>query len=256
MRNGTAGDFDYEAGGATYSAHRRADPSIAALVHDALGDARTVVNVGAGAGSYEPTDRYVVAVEPSARMRSQRPAHLPPAVDGVAESLPFDDDAFDAAMATITLHQWSDTRAGLRELRRVSRGPVVLLTFDGDALERFWLTEYVPELVAAERRRYPPLDWIVEQLGGRTTISAVSVPIDCTDGFTEAFYARPEQFLVDDVRRSQSAWGLVDDDVEAKAVGRLRRDLEDGTWHARHGHLLEQPIFDSSLRLVVASAPG
>jgi SAM-dependent methyltransferase len=248
-----AGDFDYEAGGATYSAHRQADPSIAALVHDALGDARTVVNVGAGAGSYEPTDRYVVAVEPSPRMRSQRPAHLPPAVDGVAESLPFDDDAFGAAMATVTLHQWSDAGAGLRELRRVSRGSVVLLTFDGDALERFWLTEYVPELVAAERRRYPPLDWIAEQLGDHTTVSAVPVPIDCTDGFTEAFYARPEQFLVDDVRRSQSAWGFVSDDVEAAAVARLRRDLEDGTWHARHGHLLDQPVFDGSLRLVVAS---
>ena len=160
MRGTGAGDFDYETGGATYSAHRRADPSITALVHDALGDARTVVNVGAGAGSYEPTDRYVVAVEPSPRMRSQRPAHLPPAIDGIAESLPFDDDAFGAAMATITLHQWGDAGAGLRELRRVSRGPVVLLTFDGDALERFWLTEYVPELVAAEQRRYPPLDWI------------------------------------------------------------------------------------------------
>jgi hypothetical protein len=130
---------------------------------------------------------------------------------------------------------------------------VVLLTFDGDALERFWLTEYVPELVAAEQRRYPPLDWIVEQLGGRATVSAVPVPIDCTDGFTEAFYARPEQFLVDDVRRSQSAWGFVSDDVEAAAMARLGRDLEDGTWHARHGHLLDQPVFDSSLRLVVAS---
>jgi hypothetical protein len=110
----------------------------------------------------------------------------------------------------------------------------------------------VPELVAAERRRYPPLDWIAEQLGGRTTVSAVPVPIDCTDGFTEAFYARPEQFLVDGVRRSQSAWGFVSDDVEAAAVARLRRDLEDGTWHARHGLLLDQPVFDSSLRLVVA----
>jgi SAM-dependent methyltransferase len=252
VRSTSAGDFDYERGGAAYSTHRRADPTITALVHGALGDARSVVNVGAGAGSYEPTDRYVVAVEPSPTMRSQRPPHLPPALDAAAEALPFDDDAFAAAMATVTLHQWSDPGAGLRELRRVSRGPVVLLTFDGDALERFWLTEYVPELIAAEQRRYPSLEWIAEQLGGRTTVTAVPVPIDCTDGFTEAFYARPGQFLVDDVRRSQSAWGFVSDEVEARAVARLRHDLEDGTWHERHGHLLDQPVFESSLRLVVA----
>jgi SAM-dependent methyltransferase len=250
---GRAGDFDYERGGTSYSAHRRADPSIAALVHDALGTAPTVVNVGAGAGSYEPTDRYVVAVEPSPMMRSQRPPHLPRAVDAVAGSLPFVDGAFGAAMATVTLHQWRDAAVGLRELRRVSRGPVVLLTFDAEELERFWLTEYAPELVAAEQRRYPSLDWIAEQLGGRSVVTPVPIPIDCTDGFAEAYYARPEAFLLDTVRRSQSAWGFISDEAEAHAVARLRSDLADGSWRDRHGHLLDQPVYEGSLRLVVAS---
>jgi SAM-dependent methyltransferase len=247
------GDFDYERGGATYSSQRRADPTIAGLVLDALGDARTVVNVGAGAGSYEPTDRYVLAVEPSPMMRSQRPRHLAPALDATAEALPFDDDSFDAAMATVTIHQWGDAATGLRELRRVARGPVVALTFDGDALERFWLADYVPELIAAERRRYQPLDWICEQLGGECSVRPVPIPIDCTDGFTEAFYARPERFLEDDVRRAQSAWGFVDDVVEARAVARLRDDLANGEWHGRYGSLLDQPTFDGSLRLIVAT---
>ena len=135
----------------------------------ALGDARTVLNVGAGAGSYEPEDRYVVAVEPSAKMRAQRRS---PAVDATAEKLPFDDDSFDAAMATITIHQWADGDAGLRELRRVSRGPVVILTFDATAIAEFWLGEYVPEVIEAEARRYQPLDHIAAVLGGDVTVSA------------------------------------------------------------------------------------
>ncbi len=149
MPSRVAGDFDYESGGTGYAVHRRTDPRIAALVHAALGDARTVVNVGAGAGSYEPIDRDVTAVEPSEAMRRQRPAHLAPAVDAVAEALPFPDGSFDAAMAMVTIHQWPDAERGLRELRRVSRGPVVILTFDGDALDEFWLAEYAPELIAA-----------------------------------------------------------------------------------------------------------
>jgi hypothetical protein len=251
MRAGSAGDFDYERHGSAYSSIRRADPRIERLVHEALGDAHTVINVGAGAGSYEPVDRYVVAVEPSAQMRSQRPSARVPAIDATAESLPFDDHAFDAAMATVTVHQWSDAAAGVRELRRVARGAVVILTFDGTALDRFWLADYVPDLIAAERTRYQPMGWFGDQLGGTTTLSPVPVPIDCTDGFTEAFYARPERFLDESVRRSQSAWSFVDDAVEARFVDRLASDLADGTWHRRYGHLLDQPTFEGSLRLVV-----
>ncbi|MEW1841581.1 methyltransferase domain-containing protein [Nonomuraea angiospora] len=246
-----AGDFDYDRHGQGYARRRRTDPRIAARVHAALGEARTVINVGAGAGSYEPEDRHVVAVEPSAAMRAQRPRHLAPALDATAERLPFDDGSFDAAMATVTVHQWNDTEQGLRELRRVARGPVVILTFDGDALDLLWLAEYAPELIAAERRRYPPIDLIASLIGGRTEVMPVPIPIDCVDGFTEAYYARPERFLDPRVRASQSAWGFVDDDAEARAVDRLRRDLDSGAWDDRFGRLREQPEFVGSLRLVV-----
>ncbi|MEV4095834.1 methyltransferase domain-containing protein [Streptosporangium saharense] len=247
----SAGDFDYERHGHGYAGRRRTDPRIAAHVHAALGQARTVVNVGAGAGSYEPLDRHVVAVEPSAAMRAQRPRHLAPAVNAAAERLPFDDDAFDAAMATVTVHQWSDLERGLGELRRVSAGPVVVLTFDPDALDLIWLAEYVPEFVAVERRRFPTIDLIASHLGTRAEVLPVTIPIDCVDGFIEAYYARPEYFLDPEVRASQSAWGFVDDAVESQAVERLRRDLDSGAWDERFGHLREQPEFSGSLRLVV-----
>jgi SAM-dependent methyltransferase len=250
-----AGDFDYETRGDGYAVHRRTDPRLAAYVHAALGDARTVINVGAGAGSYEPADREVTAVEPSAAMRAQRPARLAPAVDAVAQDLPFADASFDAGMAMITVHQWPDAEAGLRELRRVSRGPVVVLTFDGDALDRFWLARYVPELIAAERRRYPAITAIQAALGGTSEVTPLPVPIDCVDGFTEAYYARPEQLLDAAVRRSQSAWGFVDPDVERRAVAALARDLQSGAWDLQYGSLRSAPEFSSSLRLITAR-PG
>ncbi|MFC6082509.1 class I SAM-dependent methyltransferase [Sphaerisporangium aureirubrum] len=248
-----AGDFDYERHGQGYAVQRRTDPRIAAQVLAALGDGRSVINVGAGAGSYEPEDRYVVAVEPSRMMRAQRPAHRVPALDAVAERLPFDDGAFDAAMATVTVHQWADTERGLRELRRVSRGPVVVLTFDGDALDLLWLAEYAPELIAAERRRYPKIDMIASLVGGTARVETVAIPLDCVDGFTEAYYGRPERFLDPAVRGSQSAWGFVDDAAEERAVARLRDDLDSGAWDAAHGRLREQPEFLGSLRLVVGT---
>lgn len=246
-----AGDFDYEAGGATYATVRRPDPRIEAMVHEGLGDARSVLNVGAGAGSYEPADRRVVAVEPSAAMRAQRPAERVPAVIGIAEDLPFDDDSFDAVMAMITVHQWPDTARGLSELRRVARGPVVVLTFEGAALDRFWLAEYAPELIEAERGRYPTMESIAAALGERSVVRTVPVPIDCVDGFTEAFYGRPEAFLDDEVRAAQSAWGFIDDATERRSVERLAADLESGAWDERFGEWREMPEFEGSLRLVV-----
>ncbi len=251
-RTRAAGDFDYEVSGTGYAQRRRTDPRIAALVHAELGSAATVLNVGAGAGSYEPTDRTVTAVEPSAAMRAQRPAHLAPAVDATAEHLPFADDGFDAAMAMITVHQWSDTDRGLREMRRVARGPVVVLTFDADVLARFWLAEYVPELFAAERRRFPTIEHIREVLGGTSTVQAVPIPIDCVDGFGEAYYARPEAFLDPRVRQSQSGWGFVGATATRRGVGRLRADLTDGEWDRRHGSLRSQPQYVGGVRLVTA----
>jgi len=247
-----AGDFDYETGGVGYATQRRADPRIEALVHAALGDARTVLNVGAGAGSYEPLDRAVTAVEPSAAMRAQRPAHLTTAIDATAESLPFADDSFDAAMALVTIHQWRDADAGLRELRRVSRGPVVILTFDGPALVRSWVYAYAPEVLDADRVRYPDIDRVCALLGGVTTVTTVPIPHDCTDGWVEAFYARPERLLDAQVRRSQSAWGFVDDATAQRCVERLRVDLESGEWDRRFGSFRQQPELLGSLRLIVA----
>jgi hypothetical protein len=246
-----AGDFDYDKHGSTYSQQRRTDPRIAELVHRAIGAARTVLNVGAGAGSYEPEDRYVLAIEPSASMRAQRPARLSPAIDGVAEKLPLDDKSVDASMALITVHQWSDLAKGLSELRRVTRGPVVIMTFDREALDIYWLAKYAPELIAAEYRRYPPIDKILLGLGGNTEVTTVPVPVDCVDGFTEAYYARPERFLDPSVRRSQSAWGFVADEAQERFVRDLACDLDSGVWEQKYGEWRKRPHFEGSMRLIV-----
>ncbi|MBW8759643.1 MAG: class I SAM-dependent methyltransferase [Burkholderiales bacterium] len=250
-----AGDVDYASHGLGYGRQRRTDPRIEAWVHAALGDARTVLNVGAGAGSYEPLDRHVLAIEPAAAMRAQRPAHLTPAVDGVAERLPLDDQSFDAAMALVTVHQWPDVARGLAELRRVTRGPIVLLTFDGDALDRWWMADYAPEMLAVERRRFPRIASLVDGLGGACEVHAIPIPNDCVDGFSEAFYARPEAFLDPAVRRSQSAWSFVPDDAKARFVHRLGADLASGVWERRHGAWRAKPTFEGSLRGIVSRPP-
>ncbi len=185
-------------------------------------------------------------------MRAQRPSHLSVALDVKAENLPFTDGSFDAAMAIVTIHQWADTDRGLQELRRVSRGPVVILTFDGDALGLLWLADYAPELIAAERRRYPDVGHVTGVLGGTCSVVPVPIPIDCVDGFTEAYYGRPEGFLDPVVRRSQSAWGFIDADTTERAVARLRGDLASGEWDRRYGYLRSQPKFVGSLRLITA----
>lgn len=252
--DGSAGDADYGTIGRAYSAYRRPDPRIAAAIITALGDARTVLNVGAGAGGYEPADRHVTAVEPSAAMRAQRPAHLAPAVDATAEELPFPDEAFDAAMATFSVHQWRDLAAGLREMRRVARGPVVILTGDPSLLDRFWLTEYCPEVIETEARRYPPLDTLADGLGGigNVTVRSVPIPLDCTDGFNEAYYGRPEMLLDPDARLSCSAWSFIADEDRDRFVAHLADDLRSGVWDERFGALRRQPTFEGSLVLVRA----
>ena len=247
-----AGDVDYAIHGCGYARQRRTDPRIARVIVEALGDARTVLNVGAGAGSYEPEDRHVVAVEPSAAMRAQRPSHAVPAIDGRAEALPFDDRAFDASMATVTVHQWQDPARGLHEMRRVTRGPVVILTFDGEALDRFWLADYVPELTACDRSRLPAIAAIAAGLGGRVEVVPVPIAIDCVDGFTETYYARPEAFLDDAVRRAQSVWNFVPDGVEQRFVDALAADLRSGAWDDRYGDWRTRPTFDGALRLIVS----
>lgn len=251
-----AGDFDYDAHGRGYALQRRTDPRIAALIHQALDSARTVLNIGAGAGSYEPQDRHVIAIEPSAAMRSQRPKHLVPAIHGVAEKLPLDEKSMDASMALVTVHQWPDLQKGLSELCRVTRDRILVLTFDGDALNRFWLADYAPELIAVEHGRYPAIETICKCLGGKTEVHIVPIPIDCVDGFTEAFYARPEKFLDPAVRRSQSAWGFVKDQVQERFVRTLGDDLQSGAWERRYGQWRQKPYFEGSLRLIVSHPEG
>jgi Methyltransferase domain len=250
----TPGDVDYTRFGVGYARRRRTDPRIAQLIVSALGPPGTVLNVGAGAGSYEPSDRPVIAVEPSEAMVAQRPAAQWRVVRAVAGELPLADDAVDASMATVTIHQWPDAATGLAELRRVTLGAVVVLTFDPEALDTLWLAEYSPELYAAESRRYPRVESVVSALGPGATAVPVPVPFDCIDGFTEAFYGRPEAFLDSAVRRSQSAWTFVEAEDEARAVNALADDLASGRWDRRFGHLRHQDSFVGSLRLVVG--PG
>jgi hypothetical protein len=252
VRRVPAGDVDYERAGARYAEVRRPEPSFARRIRAALGDATTLVNVGAGAGSYEPDDLTVTPVEPSAAMRAQRPAHLAPAIDAVAEDLPFPDGAFDAALASVTVHQWRDLGAGLAELRRVTTGPVVVMTFDPVPLRRFWLAEYAPELMEHESGRMPAIADLVAGLGGEVHVEELPVPAGCVDGFAEAYFGRPEAFLDGRVRAAQSSWAFVSDDGVRRSVGRLRAALEDGSWDARFGGLRTAPDYNGSLRLVVA----
>jgi SAM-dependent methyltransferase len=244
--------IDYDRHASDYPRHRQADPRIAARVHAALGDARTVLNVGAGSGSYEPEGRYVLAVEPSAGMRAQRPPHLAPAIIASAEALPLDNDSFDAAMAISTLHHWRDPAAGLRELRRVARGPVVVLTVDVDVLAGYWMmSDYLPEALADDRERFPMIDAVADILGD-ARVEPIPIPADCEDGFLEAHYARPEAYLDPALRAAQSVWPRLPEGVEQRALAALSADLALGAWDARHGHLRAQFAYDGSLRLVVS----
>jgi SAM-dependent methyltransferase len=250
--DGSAGDADYGSIGRGYAAFRKPEPAIEAIIARALGDARTVLNVGAGAGSYEPADRDVTPVEPSASMRAQRPAHLATAIDAVAERLPFADGHFDAAMTTFSVHQWTRLEDGLREMRRVTRGPVIILSCDPDLVQRFWLNDYAPDVLAAEARRYPALDHMAKVLGGAAEIGPVPIPLMCRDGFNEAYYGRPESLLEPAARLACSAWSFVSEDTAAGYVEHLHSDLASGAWDRKYGHLRNAPEFDGSLRLIVA----
>jgi ubiquinone/menaquinone biosynthesis C-methylase UbiE len=251
MEDRPAPSVDYERHGLTYRRHRRADQRIAERIHAALGNARTVVNVGAGAGSYEPSDRWVLAVEPSSVMRAQRPAGAAPCIAGRAEQLPLDTDAVDAAMACVTVHHWASREQGLAELRRIARGPVVVFTFDLRHLPG-WQLELMHEAVSVESPRFGTPEEVAEALGGSTRIETIPTPADCTDGFFEAYWNRPEHLLDDEVRASQSVWPLVGAGVERRIVTRLRDALDTGEWDARWGSLRAQDELLGALRLIVS----
>ncbi len=238
----------YDRIGIDYANLRRPDPRIAAAIDAALGDATTVLNVGAGTGSYEPAHRQVTALEPSAEMIRQRPPGAVPVVQGHAEALPFADASFDAAMAVLTVHHWSDKAKGLRELRRIARGPVVILTYD-PAFRGFWLADYIPKLVTLDEAQMPPLSDYADALGA-VDIIPVQIPRDCTDGFLCAYWRRPAAYLDPRVRAAMSSFHAIGDVSEPLA--RLERDLASGVWMERYGGLMELDALDCGYRLVVA----
>jgi SAM-dependent methyltransferase len=249
----------YDDIGRTYTRTRGEDPRIAGAIRDALGDARTVLNVGAGAGAYEPADLELVAVEPSEVMIAQRPPGSARVVRATAEALPFDDGSFDAAMAILSDHHWSDRRAGIRELRRVARRRVVLLNADPALFDRFWFTtEYLPEFAELiPKAHLEPGAWERELRGllGPIEVRTVPIPHDCRDGFFGAYWRRPRAYLDREVRSGISVFSLVPADSVERAVAALERDLETAEWEARHRELLELDQIDLGYRLVVAE-PG
>jgi len=242
----------YDAIGRTYTATRATDPRIAARIWAALGDARTVVNVGAGTGNYEPHDRAVTAVEPSAVMIAQRPPEAAPALQASAEALPFADASFDAAMAVLTLHHWSDWRGGCAELRRVARDRVVVFSWDPAYAGRMWLgPEYFPGTVDMDVASFPSLADQAAALGAEAEV--VPVPWDCRDGFFSAFWRRPAAYLDPAVRAGISTLAKRSDGELAEGLARLRADLDSGAWARRHADLLRRETLDLGYRLLVGA---
>lgn len=248
-----ATDPIYDRIGVGYSSVRRPDPRIAARIHAALGNAGRVLNVGAGAGSYEPSDRALVALEPSPEMIAQRPPGAAPTVRGVAGALPFADATFGAATALLTVHHWPEPAAGLRELRRVTRGPIVVFTFDVQVHGEQWLvSDYLPEMLDLDAGTPTPEE-IAGWLDGGA-VDVLPVPNDCIDGFCHAWWRRPEAYLRAEVRAGISGIARLPDDVVGPAMTRLAGDLASGDWHRRHADLLDRTEIDAGYRLVVS--PG
>jgi SAM-dependent methyltransferase len=246
----------YDEIGRTYATTRHADPRIAAAILEGLGDARTVLNVGAGAGSYEPADREVVALEPSPVMIDQRPPGAAPVVQGRAEELPFDDGSFDAVMAVLSDHHWGDRRRGLAELRRVARGRVVLFNANPGEADLFWLTaEYLPEFRELIPPRYRgPGAWHDELRGllGAIELTPVPIPHNCADGFYGAHWRRPHAYLDPGVRAGISVFSQVSSDAVDRAIDALGADLRDGRWQARHRELLSMDELHLGYYVIVA----
>ena len=244
----------YDRIGEGYALTRREDPQIAAAIRRALGDARSVVNVGAGTGSDEPADRYEIAVEPSDVMAAQRPPTIPPAIRASAGTLPL-RDGVDAAMAVVTIHHWDDElEAGIEELRRVARDTVVIVTYDPEVSGAMWLmADYLPEVAELDRRTFPTPELVVSLLGGRTRVEVVPIPRDTPDWMLGSFWAHPERVLDEQARAATSGFARMDPAVVQRVVREVGRDLESGAWDERHGHLRALEAFDAGLRLIVST---
>ena len=242
----------YDLIGASYSQVRRADPRLQVAIWRALGNAKSVVNIGAGAGSYEPSDREVIAVEPSSVMIAQRPPDAARAIQAVAESLPLEDKSVNAAMGIFTIQHWNDRDRGLTEVLRVTRERIVLLTLDVDVTATMWLCrEYLPEIIEHERKMFPPIEDLQAVLPG-VEIQTIRVPADCIDGFCIAHWARPEAYLDARVRQATSTWHHLPAAVARRGLERLHGDLQSGEWDGRNGQLRTRPALDVGLRLVTA----
>lgn len=230
---------------------RKEDPKIAKMIKDALGSAQSLLNVGAGSGSYEPDDRFVVSIEPSREMRSQRGKHRVPAINGSAECIPFDDCVFDASMAVLTVHHWINLGKGLSEMKRVTKGPVIIMTFDPFAATEFWLYDYLPEMLKVDQNRYPRIDRLSTFLGTTPKIVEVPVSRDCADKFQVALYSRPEEFLRMSVRKSQSAWSHLKEGLEEGFVKTLSSELESGKWDKKYGDFRKKTVIKCQLRILI-----
>jgi SAM-dependent methyltransferase len=246
----------YDRIGLSYSAVRRADPRFETAIWNALGDAGIVLNIGAGAGSYEPRDREVIAVEPSPVMIAQRPVDSAPAIQGVAESIPLSDKSVDATMGVFTMQHWDDVDRGLTEVLRVTRKRIVFLTLDLDVTARMWLcSDYLPEVIEHDRQAFPTIAHLQAVLPD-LQVEPIPVPVDCTDGFCVALWSQPEAYLNPDVRRASSTWHLLPASIVDSGLDRLRQDLDSGKWDARYGHLRTHATLDIGLRLVKAELRG
>lgn len=247
--------FRYDTIGQGYSQTRRADPTIRERIHQALVDAAIVANIGAGAGSYEPDDRHVIPIEPSDMMLSQRPDGLATAVCATATALPLGDQSVDAAMSVLSLHHWDDCETGMRELRRVARGRVVILTYDAEVSGNMWLmADYLHETAALDRKIFPTPQQVGLWLGGHFSVETVPVPRNCTDWMLGSFWAHPERVLDPVARAATSGFSRQAPHIIERVVSEVSRDLQSGAWDERHGHLRQLDSFDAGLRLVVGSA--
>jgi SAM-dependent methyltransferase len=241
----------YDVIGLGYTQARRSDPWIARRITDALRGASSIVNVGAGAGSYEPSDRPVVAVEPSTVMIRQRPPGAAPVVRAVAEAMPFADDSFDAVLAVLAIHHFSDRVVGLREMARVARERVVILAWDPDKWAEFWLVrDYFPAIAHLDRDRTMSPGAMTKVLGN-ADVQPVPIPADCVDGFTGAFWRRPHAYLDPRVRGAMSTFASIGARARDEGLERLAADLRDGSWRRRNSPILERDELDIGYRLLV-----
>jgi SAM-dependent methyltransferase len=243
----------YDSIGHSYTRTRQEDPRLSERIATALGSARTVVNVGAGAGSYEPRDRYVIPIEPSDVMAAQRPRDMAPALRCVAQSLPLRDGAVDAALSVLSVHHWDEGREqGVREMRRVATGPVVIVTCDPDVSGAMWLmADYLPEIAELDRRTFPRMEQLATWLGGQTQVEAVLIPRDTCDWTLMSFWAHPERVLDASARNATSGFARMPPAVVDRVVAAVQRDLDDGSWESRYGYLRKLDAYDAGLRLVI-----